>query len=113
MATILRVELSKEMARRIFRERTRLGLSQGELANMIGENYMQIHKYETCVFKKIKVSSLSKLAQAMKVDIRYLLCEDLVDYIQEINQEIVNLSQSDLIKVYNLIKKFKSLKGLV
>ena len=110
---ILRVELSKEMARRLFRERTRLGLSQGELTDISGETYMQIHKYENCVFKKIKVSSLSNLARALKVDIRYLLCEDLVDYISEINSEIVNLSQSDLIKVYNLIKKFKSLKGLV
>lgn len=110
---IMRIELTKEMARRIFRERTRLGLSQGELADMSGETYMQIHKYENCVFKKIKVSSLSNIARALKVDIRYLLCEDLVDYISEINSEIVNLSQSDLIKVYNLIKKFKSLKGLV
>lgn len=110
---ILRIELTKEMARRIFRERTRLGLSQKELGDLIGESYMQIHKYETNVFKKIKVASLSRLAQAMKVDIRYLLCEDLVDYIAEINSEIVNLSQKDLIKVYNLIKQFKSLKGLV
>ena len=110
---IMRIELTKEMSRRIFRERTRLGLSQKELGDLIGESYMQIHKYETNVFKKIKVSSLSKMAQAMKVDIRYLLCEDLVDYISEINSEIVNLSQSDLVKVYNLIKKFKSLKGLV
>lgn len=113
MAAILRVELSKEMARRIFRERTRLGLSQKDLGDLIGETYMQVHKYETCVFKKIKVSSLSNLSRALKVDIRYLLCEDLVNYIEEINNEIVNLSQSDLIKVYNLIKKFKSLKGLV
>lgn len=110
---IMRIELTKEMSRRIFRERTRLGLSQKELGDLIGESYMQIHKYETNVFKKIKVASLSRLAQAMKVDIRYLLCEDLVDYIAEINSEIVNLSQKDLIKVYNLIKQFKSLKGLV
>ena len=113
MAAILRVELSKEMARRIFRERTRLGLSQAELAYMIHQSYMQVHKYETCVFRKIKVSSLSNLSKALKVDIRYLLCEDMVNYIEEINSEIVNLSQRDLIKVYNLIKKFKSLKGLV
>lgn len=113
MAAILRVELTKEMARCIFRERTRLGLSQKELGEMIGESYMQVHKYETNVFKKIKVSSLSKISQAMKVDIRYLLCEDLVDYVAEINQEIISLSQNDLIKVYNLIKKFKVLKGLV
>lgn len=110
---IMRIELTREMARRIFRERTRLGLSQAALGDLIGESYMQIHKYETNVFKKIKVSSLSKMAQAMKVDIRYLLCEDMVDYISEINQEIVNLPQKDLIKVYNLIKQFKSLKGLV
>lgn len=113
MTAILRVELTREMARRIFRERTRLGLSQAELGDKIGESYMQIHKYETCVFKKIKVSTLSKLSQAMKVDIRYLLCEDLTDYIQEINQEVVNLPQKDLVNIYNLIKKYKSLKGLV
>lgn len=113
MTAILRVELTKEMARRIFRERTRLGLSQGELADMSGETYMQIHKYENCVFKKIKVSSLSNLARALKVDIRYLLCEDLVDYIEEINNEIVNLSQKDLVNIYNIIKKYKVLKGLV
>ena len=110
---ILRVELSKEMARRIFRERTRLGLSQKELGDMIEESYMQVHKYETCVFKKIKISTLSKMAQAMKLDIRYLLCEDLVDYIEEINKEVMGLPQKDLVKVYNLIKQYKSLKGLV
>ena len=110
---ILRVELTKEMARRIFRERTRLGLSQAELGDLINESYMQVHKYETCVFKKIKVSSLSNLSRALKVDIRYLLCEDLVDYIQEINQEVVNLPQKDLVNIYNIIKKYKSLKGLV
>ena len=101
------------MSRRIFRERTRLGLSQAELGDLINESYMQVHKYETCVFKKIKVSSLSNLSRALKVDIRYLLCEDLVDYIQEINQEVVNLPQKDLVNIYNLIKKYKSLKGLV
>ena len=110
---ILRIELSKEMSRRIFRERTRLGLSQKELGDLIGESYMQIHKYETNVFKKIKVSSLSNLSRALKVDIRYLLCEDLVDYIQEINQEVVNLPQKDLVNIYNIIKKYKVLKGLV
>lgn len=110
---ILRIELTKEMARRLFRERTRLGLSQAELGEMIGESYMQVHKYETCVFRKIKVSSLSNLSRALKVDIRYLLCEDLVDYVAEINQEIINLPQKDLVKVYNIIKQYKSLKGLV
>ena len=110
---ILRVELTKEMSRRIFRERTRLGLSQAELGDMIEETYMQVHKYENNVFKKIKVSTLSKMAQAMKVDIRFLLCEDLVNYIEEINNEISNLPQKDLVKVYNLIKQYKSLKGLV
>ena len=110
---ILRVELTKEMSRRIFRERTRLGLSQSELGGLIGESYMQVHKYETNVFKKIKVSSLSNLSRALKVDIRYLLCEDLVDYVAEINQEIINLPQKDLVKVYNIIKQYKSLKGLV
>lgn len=110
---ILRIELTKEMARRIFRERTRLGLSQAELGDLINESYMQVHKYETCVFKKIKVSSLSNLSRALKVDIRYLLCEDLVDYIQEINQEVVNLPQKDLVNIYNIIKKYKFLKGLV
>ena len=74
---------------------------------------MQAHKYETNVFKKIKVSSLSNLSRALKVDIRYLLCEDLVDYIQEINQEVVNLPQKDLVNIYNIIKKYKVLKGLV
>lgn len=110
---ILRVELTREMARRLFRERTRLGLSQKELGDLINESYMQIHKYETCVFKKIKVSTLSKMAQAMKLDIRFLLCEDLIDYIEEINKEVLGLPQRDLIKVYNLIKQYKSLKGLV
>ena len=110
---ILRVELTKEMSRRIFRERTRLGLSQKDLGTLIGESYMQIHKYETCVFKKIKVSTLSKMSQAMKVDIRFLLCEDLVNYIEEINNEVSNLPQKDLVKLYNLIKQYKSLKGLV
>lgn len=110
---ILRIELTKEMSRRIFRERTRLGLSQAALGDLIDESYMQIHKYETNVFKKIKVSSLSNLSRALKVDIRYLLCEDLVDYIQEINQEVVNLPQKDLVNIYNIIKKYKVLKGLV
>lgn len=110
---ILRVELTREMARRIFKERTRQGLSQSELGNLIDESFMQIHKYETCVFKKIKVSSLSKLSQALKVDMRHLLCEDLVDYMEEINKEVVNLPQKDLVNIYNLIKRYKSLKGLV
>ena len=113
MATILRVELTREMARRIFRERTRQGLSQTVLGDLIDESFMQIHKYETCVFKKIKVSTLSKMSQALKVDIRYLLCEDLVDYMEEINKEVVNLPQKDLVNIYNLIKRCKSLKGLV
>ena len=113
MATILRVELTREMARRIFRERTRQGFSQTALGDLIDESFMQIHKYETCVFKKIKVSTLSKMSQALKVDIRYLLCEDLVDYIEEINKEVVNLPQKDLVNIYNLIKRYKSLKGLM
>lgn len=114
MAALTKVEISKEMAKRMYEERTKLGLSMEEVAHAIGASHANIiYRYENCIFKTIKVTALSKLAVLYKVSMPYLLCIDTIDYTQKINEELETLPQKDLIKVYNLIRSYKTLKGLV
>lgn len=111
---ITKVEITREMAKRLFNERTKLGLSMEEVAHAINASHANIiYRYENCIFKTIKVAALSKLAILYKVSMPYLLCVDTIDYNEKINEELSTLPQKDLINVYNLIKSYKRLKGLM
>lgn len=109
-----KVEITEEMAKRLYNERTKLGLSMEEVAHAIGASHANIiYRYENCIFKTIKVTALSKLAVLYKVSMPYLLCMDTIDYVEKMNEELETLPRKDLINVYNLIKSYKRLKGLV
>lgn len=111
---ITKVELTREMAKRLYSERTKLGLSMEEVAHAINASHANIiYRYENCIFKTIKVAALSKLAILYKVSMPYLLCIDTINYSEKINEELETLPQKDLINVYNLIKSYKRLKGLM
>ena len=58
--------LDLHIGRRIFEQRTAIGLSQQRLAAMIGVTYQQLHKYETGI-NRIAVGRLHAVAKALGV----------------------------------------------
>lgn len=109
-----KVEITEEMAKRLHNERLKLGFSMDEVAHAIGASHANIiYRYENCIFKTIKVPVLSKLAVLYKVSMNYLLCIDTIDFNEKINEELQTLPHKDLMNVYNIIKSYKRLKGLV
>ena len=61
---------------RIREARIKAGLTQSELASMIGVKFSAIHKYETGLIVNLKRDTIAKLAKALNVRPSYLLCVD-------------------------------------
>jgi transcriptional regulator with XRE-family HTH domain len=65
-----RMEVDLYVSYRIRERRTILGLTQQQLAAMIGVTYQQAHKYETGV-NRITAGRLHQLAQVLEVEVAY------------------------------------------
>jgi transcriptional regulator with XRE-family HTH domain len=63
-------EIEQHVGRRIRERRTSLGLTQQQLANMIGVTYQQAHKYERGI-NRISAGRLYEIAGALGVDTDY------------------------------------------
>jgi transcriptional regulator with XRE-family HTH domain len=55
---------------RIRERRTMLGLTQQEMAVLVGVTYQQLHKYETGI-NRISAGRLYQLAEALEVEVAY------------------------------------------
>ena len=64
------MEVDLYVSYRIRELRTILGLTQQQMAELIGVTYQQAHKYETGV-NRITVGRLYQLAQVLEVDVGY------------------------------------------
>ena len=64
------MEVDLYVSYRIRELRTILGLTQQQMAELIGVTYQQAHKYETGV-NRITVGRLYQLAQVLEVDVAY------------------------------------------
>jgi transcriptional regulator with XRE-family HTH domain len=63
-------EVDRQVATRVRQRRTMLGLSQQQLAELIGVTYQQAHKYEAGA-NRISAGRLYEIAQALGVGVGY------------------------------------------
>ena len=63
-------DVDKHVGRRLRERRVRLGMTQQQMAELIGVTYQQGHKYEKGI-NRIAAGRLYGIAQAMGVDVNY------------------------------------------
>ena len=71
------VDVDRAVSMRIRQRRIMLGLTQQQLAELIGVTYQQAHKYETAI-NRISAGRLYQIAQALGVDVAYFY-QDVVE----------------------------------
>ncbi|MEO1092534.1 MAG: helix-turn-helix transcriptional regulator [Pseudomonadota bacterium] len=81
------VDVDRFVSSRIRQRRIMLGLTQQQLAELIGVTYQQAHKYETGI-NRISAGRLYHIAQALGVDISHFY-EDVVDSRNEGKTELL------------------------
>jgi transcriptional regulator with XRE-family HTH domain len=64
------LDIDRHVGARIRERRIKLGLTQPELAKLIGVTYQQVHKYEKGS-NRIAASRLHQIAQALNVEVSY------------------------------------------
>ncbi len=64
------VSIERHVGQRIRTRRTMLGLTQQQLADLIGVTYQQAHKYERGI-NRVSAGRLFELAKALGVDVSY------------------------------------------
>src|SRR5918998_4212995 len=69
------LDVDRYVSLRIRQRRIMLGLTQQQMAELIGVTYQQAHKYETGI-NRISAGRLYQIAQALGVDISYFF-EDI------------------------------------
>lgn len=67
-------ETDRHVGARIRERRIMLGLSQQQMADMIGVTYQQAHKYERGI-NRISAGRLYEIAQVLRVPIEYFFAE--------------------------------------
>lgn len=70
-------DLERHVGQRIRQRRIMLGLTQQEMARLIGITYQQAHKYERGI-NRVSAGRLYYIANVLQVDIRYFY-EDMKD----------------------------------
>jgi transcriptional regulator with XRE-family HTH domain len=93
------------LGKRIRATRIKLGLSQPRLAKLAKMNVMTISRYETGVRKGLRVSSLLKLAVALKTSPEYLVYGNRHKPINEADGSIKKLVDACKVLSPNDIKK--------
>ena len=63
-------DIDRHIGARMHRRRIMLGLTQQQLADLIGVTYQQAHKYEKGI-NRIAAGRLSRIAQALGVEVGY------------------------------------------
>ena len=71
------VDVDRAVSMRIRQRRIMLGLTQQQMAELIGVTYQQAHKYETAI-NRISAGRLYQIAQALGVDVAYFY-QDVVE----------------------------------
>lgn len=64
------IDVDRAVSLRIRQRRIMLGLTQQQMAELIGVTYQQAHKYETAI-NRISAGRLYQIAQALGVDVAY------------------------------------------
>ncbi len=64
------IDVDRAVSMRIRQRRIMLGLTQQQMAELIGVTYQQAHKYETAI-NRISAGRLYQIAEALGVDVAY------------------------------------------
>lgn len=72
------IDVDRYVSLRIRQRRIMLGLTQQQLAELIGVTYQQAHKYETGI-NRISAGRLYQIAQALGVEVAYFY-EDVIEH---------------------------------
>ena len=67
-------DIDRHVGDKIRQRRTHLGLTQTQLADLIGVTYQQAHKYETGI-NRVSASRLYQIAKALGVEVVYFFPE--------------------------------------
>lgn len=78
-------ELEKHVGQRIRQRRIMLGLTQQELARMVGITYQQAHKYERGI-NRVSAGRLYHVANVLQVDLRYFFDDLQNDESEELSR---------------------------
>lgn len=78
------IDVDRAVSMRIRQRRIMLGLTQQQMAELIGVTYQQAHKYETAI-NRISAGRLYQIAQALGVDVAYFY-QDVVDSEESVRQ---------------------------
>ena len=83
--------------------RSEVGLTQEQLAALIGVTYQQLHKYETGI-NRVAASRLYQIAQALGVsDINY--------FYEGIGQDVATITRRDAEKVLGMSRAYQKLNS--
>ncbi len=87
--------IERHVGQRIRERRTQLGLTQQQLAKMIGVTYQQAHKYEKGI-NRISSGRLFGLAQALGVDVGFFFqgLEEIREIVVERQRMSLDLSRN-------------------
>jgi len=108
------VEISEHIGQKFKEQRRRLGLSQFELAELVGIHEKQVYRIETGI-NTPSITTAIKILHALKMDIRVLdfeNCENFNPIKDEIYSLLAKSPTEELILIKNIIQTIQSTKNL-
>jgi len=98
-------ELEKHVGQRIRQRRIMLGLTQQELARLVGITYQQAHKYERGI-NRVSAGRLYHVANVLQVDLRYFF-DDLQEEAEAEELSMRERMRLDLARNFNRISDIR------
>ncbi|MEW6739375.1 MAG: helix-turn-helix domain-containing protein [Nitrospirota bacterium] len=100
-----RIKTSKEIGEKIKRRRRELGISQEQLAEILGVTYQQVQRYENGK-NKLNVENIQAVADILSVPVSYFFEPDKTLMIAE--KPAPYLAENKLLKYFRKIKSISS-----
>jgi transcriptional regulator with XRE-family HTH domain len=105
-----KIKTSKEIGEKIKRRRRELGISQEQLAEILGVTYQQVQRYENGT-NKLNVENIQAVSDALSVPVSYFFEAEKTLMIAE-KRSAYSTAESKLLKYFRKIKN-SSLKNTV
>ena len=106
-----RIKTSREIGEKVKKKRRELGISQEELAEILGVTYQQVQRYENGM-NKLNVENIQVIADALDAPVSYFFGNGKKDLVSEGSAGYLPLDESKLLGYFRRIKA-KKLKSLV
>lgn len=102
-------DIKKLLGRRIKEIRTRKGMTQEKLAELVGIGERNLSKIE-CGNNFITAETLSNILPALDIEASELFSFKHLEDTEELKEELINAIQSDKIDINLMYKFYKSIK---